>query len=123
MLNIDNSNGSLDCCCGKSCGHGVVSVPSVKRLRRDGLAGGGCILRHEGSDGNKVTVFTQITRSGGPGRQQYERNIDTGSPNCTPGGTGRELARKEIEAQPLWSTRRSLKEVAGKAGCCSLEAD
>ena len=39
-----------------------------------------------------------------------------------PGGTGRELARKEVEAQPLWPTRRSLKEVAGEAGC-SLEAD
>ena len=54
----------------------------------------------------------QITGSGGSGRQQYERNIDT----------GRELARKEVEAQPLWPTRRSLKEVAGEAGC-SLEAD
>ena len=72
--------------------------------------------------GNKVTVLTQITGSGGPGRQQYERNIDTGSSNCTPGGTGRELARKEVEAQPLWPTRWSLKEVAGEAGC-SLEAD
>ena len=73
--------------------------------------------------GNKVTVLTQITGSGGPGRQQYERNVDTGSSNCAPGGgTGKELARKEVEAQPLWPTRRSLKEVAGKAGC-SLEAD
>ena len=51
--------------------------------------------------GNKVTVLTQITGSG---------------------GTGRELARKEVEVQPLWPTRRSLKEVAGEAGC-SLEAD
>ena len=45
--------------------------------------------------GNKVTVLMQITGSGGPGRQQYERNIDTGSSHCAPGGTGRELARKE----------------------------
>ena len=72
--------------------------------------------------GNKVTVLTQITGAGGPVRQQYERNVDTGSSNCAPGGTGRELARKEVEAQPLWPTRRSLKEVAGEAGC-SLEAD
>ena len=72
--------------------------------------------------GNKVTVLTQITGSGGPGRQQYERNIETESPNCTPGGTGRDLARKEVEVQPLWPTRRSLKVVAGKAGC-SLVAD
>ena len=72
--------------------------------------------------GNKVTVLTQITGSGGPGRQPYERNIETESSNCAPGGTGRELARKEVEAQHLWPTRRSLKEVAGKAGC-SLETD
>ena len=72
--------------------------------------------------GNKVTVITQITGPGWPGRQQYERNVDTGSSNFAPGGTGRELARKEVEAQHLWPTRRSLKEVAGEAGC-SLEAD
>ena len=72
--------------------------------------------------GNKVTVLTQITGSGGPGRQQYERNVETGSSNCTAGGTGRELARKEVEVQHLWPTRRSLKEVAGEAGC-SPEAD
>ena len=72
--------------------------------------------------GNKVTVLTQITGSGGPGRQQYERKIETESSNCAPGGTGREPARKEVEAQPLWPTRRSLKEVAGEAGC-SLEVD
>ena len=61
----------------------------------------------------------QIT---GPGRQQYERNIETESSNCTLGGTGRELARKEVEAQPLWPTRWSLNKVAGEAGC-SLEAE
>ena len=48
--------------------------------------------------GNKVTVLMQITGSGGPGRQQYERNIETKSSNCAPDGTGRELARKEVEA-------------------------
>ena len=69
-----------------------------------------------------MTVLMQIPGDGGPGRQQYERNIETESLNCTPGGTGRELAKKEIEVQPLWPTRQSLKEVAGKAEC-SLEAD
>ena len=40
----------------------------------------------------------QITGSGGRGRQQYERNIQTESSDYAPGGTGRELARKEVEA-------------------------
>jgi hypothetical protein len=60
------------------------------------------MLRHEGSNGEE---------------SDCELAQNTGS-----GGTGRELAEEGLEAQLLWPTRWSLKEVADEAGC-SLEAD
>ena len=80
------------------------------------------MLRHEGSDGKQSDCINANYRIWWARRQQYERNIQTESSNCAPGRTGREQARKEVEVQPLWPTRQSLKEVAGEAGC-SLEAD
>ena len=40
----------------------VVSVPFVKQLRRDGLTGGGCMLRHEGSDGKQSDCINANSR-------------------------------------------------------------